>query len=105
VSEGINGVGRGGGANVRLKPGAVDNIDRAVEQARYVLFQSGVIEDRDVCGRIKFEHDVDVAVGPVVAARTGAEQRCLTDATGAQSRFVFPQPGKDFLTVHASRIA
>jgi hypothetical protein len=33
VSEGINGVGRSGGGNVRLKPGAVDNIDRAVEQA------------------------------------------------------------------------
>jgi len=53
VSEGTNGVGRGGGANVRLKPGAGDNIDRAVEQAGYVLFQSGVIEDGDVRGRIK----------------------------------------------------
>jgi hypothetical protein len=31
VSKGINGVGRGGGANVRLKPGAVDNIDCTVE--------------------------------------------------------------------------
>jgi hypothetical protein len=31
VSKGINGVRRVGGANVRLKPGAVDNIDRAVE--------------------------------------------------------------------------
>src|SRR5271165_3830367 len=101
ASEGINGIGRGSGANVRLKPGAVDNIDRAVEQAGDVLFRSGVIEDGDVCGRIKFDHDVDVAVGPVVAARTGAEQRCVTDATRAQSRFVFPQPGKDFLTVHA----
>ena len=96
VSEGINGVGRGGGTNVGLKPGAVDNIARAVEQAGYLLFQSGVIEKGDVCGRIKFDHDVDVAVGPVVAARTGAEQRCATDATRAQSRFVFPQPGKGF---------
>jgi hypothetical protein len=45
----------------------------------------------------------DVAVGPVVAARTGADQRCVTDATRAQSRFVFPQPRKDFLTVHAAK--
>src|SRR5215469_8474113 len=53
VSEGTNGVGRGGGANVRLKPGAGDNIDRAVEQAGDVFFQFGVIEDGDVRGRIK----------------------------------------------------
>ena len=78
MSEGVNGVGPGGGANVRLKPRAIDYIDRTVEQAGYVLFQSGVIEDADVCDRIKFDHDVDV--GPVVAARAGAEQRCVTDA-------------------------
>jgi hypothetical protein len=47
-------------------------------------------------GRIKFDHDVDVDVGPVVAARTGAEQRCVTHATRAQSRFVFPAAGQGF---------
>src|SRR5882672_803194 len=95
--ESINRVGRGGGADVRLKTITVHNIDRTVEQAGYVVFQPGVVENGDVRRRIKFNHDVDVAVGPVVAARTRAEQGRVTDATGAQGGLVFPKPGEDFL--------
>src|ERR1700759_5329525 len=96
ASEGINGVGRRSRANVGLQPVAVDNINRAVEQTGDVVFYPGVVEDGYLGRWIKFNHDVDVAVGPVVAPRTRTEQRRMTDAPRAQSRFVFPQPGKDF---------
>jgi hypothetical protein len=66
--ESIDGVGRGGRTNVRLKPLTVDNINRAVEQTGDVIFESGVIKDSDAGRRIKFNHDVDVAVGPVIVA-------------------------------------
>ena len=71
--ESIDGVGRGGGANVRLQPLPTDNIDRAVEQAGNVIFQAGVVKNGDVGRRIEFHHDIDVAVGSVVAARAGTE--------------------------------
>jgi hypothetical protein len=56
--ESIDAVGRGDGANVRLKPLTVDNINRAVEQTRNVVFKSSVIKDSDAGRRIKFNHDV-----------------------------------------------
>ena len=86
--------------NVRLKPVTVDNINRAVEQTGYVIFEAGVINNSDVGRRININHDVDVAIGPVIAACTRAEQGSVIDTPRAQRRFVFPQPGKDFLTVH-----
>src|SRR5437870_3279498 len=97
--ESIDGVGRGGRTNVRLKPFTVDNINRAVEQTGNVIFEAGVVKDSDPGCRVKFNHDVNVAVGPVIAACTRAEQGSVTDTPRAQRRFVFPQPGKDFLTV------
>jgi hypothetical protein len=82
ASEGTNGVGRGGGTNVRLKPAAADDINRTVEQSRDAILERDVfvdadqgrrsgtpIRDADQGGRIDFDHDLDVAVGPVVAAR------------------------------------
>src|SRR6266851_2153173 len=102
--ESIDGVGRGGGADVRLETVTVYNVNGAVEQTGNVVFQSGVVENGDVRRRIKFKHDIDVAVGPVVAARTRAKQGRVTDATGAQGWLVFPKPGEDFLTIHPSKV-
>jgi hypothetical protein len=53
---------------------------------------------------IDLDHNIDVAVGSIVAPRTRTEQRRVTDATRAQGAFVLPQPGKDFLTVPLSII-
>src|SRR5216684_3718193 len=101
--ESIDGVGRGGGADVRLETVTVYNVNGAVEQTGNVVFQTGVVENGDVRRRIKFKHDVDVAVGPVVAPRPRAEQGRVTDATGAQGWLVFPKLGEDLLTVHPSQ--
>jgi hypothetical protein len=48
VSESINGIGRGGGPNVRLMPVAVNDFDRAIEQVSDVRFQSSVVKDGDM---------------------------------------------------------
>lgn len=74
-----HGVGCGGGANVRLEPITIDNIDRAVKEAGNVVFQSGIVEDGHVGRRIEFNHYVDIAIRPIVAARTRTEQRRVSD--------------------------
>src|SRR5207302_2896034 len=104
VSERINRVGYYGGANVRLQPRAADNIDRAVEQTGDVVFQTGVVEHRDMRHRIKFHHDIDVTVRAGVATCARTEQRGVTDAARAQGGFILPQLGEDFLTVHRSQV-
>src|SRR6266849_7355148 len=103
--ESIDGVDFGARANIRLEPFAADYVDWAVKQAGDAVLQSGVVEDGDAGRGIKFNHDVDVAVGPIVAARTRTEQCHMTHPTRPQSRLVLPQPGKNFLSIHRFAIA
>src|SRR4051795_2839940 len=95
-SECINRVGRDGGFNVRLEPLAAHNIDGTIEQRRDVILERDILIDADPGGGIDFDHDVDVVVGPVVAARSGAEQGGMADAARAQGGLVLPQPLYDF---------
>lgn len=104
ASECINCVGRGGGTNGGFESVTVNDIDRAVKQSGNVFFQPGIVEDGDVSHGIEFDHDVDIAVGPVVTPRARAEEGGVPDAPRPQSRLVFPQPGKNFLTVHIAMI-
>lgn len=61
------------GTDIRLEAVSVYNVNRAVEQTGYVFFQSDIVKERNVGGRIKFNHDVDVTVGPVITARVRTE--------------------------------
>src|SRR6266852_467077 len=95
--ESIDGVGRGGGADVRLETVTVYNVNGAVEQTGNVVFQSGVVENGDVRRRIKFKHDVDVdvAVWPVVAAR--ASRTGPRDGRPGRARLArFPEAWRGF---------
>ena len=81
----MNGVGRGGGSNVRAETISVDNVNRTVEQTGNVLFQAGVVKNGDSCRRIEF-NDVDIAVGkPTGRAILGSNPRSL--------RADYPTPG------------
>src|SRR6266404_7095938 len=103
--ESIDGVDFGARANIRLEPFTADDIDWAVKQSSDVVLQSGVVEDGDASRRVKFNHDVDVAVGPIVAARTRTKQCRMTHTARTQGCFVLPQPGKNFLSIHRFPIA
>src|SRR3954468_18644968 len=98
-SECINRVGRDGGFDVRLEPVAVHDIDGTIEQPRDVILERDILVDADPGRRIDFDHNVDVAVGPVVAAGTRAEQGGMADAARAQGGLILPQPVYDFLTI------
>ena len=67
--ERINGVGCRGRTDVRLLAVSVDNIDRTIELTGYVVRQSGMVKDGYVGRRIKFDYDVDITIGSVVATR------------------------------------
>src|SRR5260221_2275812 len=103
--ESIDGVGCGSGANIRFEPLTTDYVDWAVEQSSDVVLQSGVVEHCDACRGIEFNHDVDVAVGPIVAPRTRTKQYRMTHTSRPQRRFVVPEPGKNVLSVHRFTIA
>src|SRR5882724_2477003 len=105
VSECIDGVGRGSGTKVDLETVAADDVNRALKQSRNVVLERDVFIDANPGCRIDFNHDVYIAVGPVVATRPRAEQRHVTYTPRAQGRFVLPKLGKNFLTVHFSMIA
>src|ERR1700737_2257612 len=98
--EGIDSVGR---TDVRLKPLTVDTINRSVEQAGNVVFQSRIVKGGNAGRRIKFNHDV--AVGSIIAPRARTEQRGVPDTSRAQGRFIFPKLGEKFLTSHRVMIA
>src|SRR3954454_3456157 len=98
-SERINRVDRDGGFDVRLEPLAAYDIDGTIEQRRDIILERDILIDADRGRRIDFDHDVDVAVGPVVAASTRAEQGGMADATRAQGGLVLPQPVDDFLPI------
>src|SRR5690349_948212 len=98
-SERINRVGRDGGFDVRLEPLAAHDIDGTIEQRCDVILERDILIDADPGGGIDFDHDVDVAVGPVVTAGTRAEQGGVADAARTQGSLVLPQPVDDFLPI------
>src|SRR5215469_15895541 len=104
-SEGIEGISRRGGSDVRFQSLLVHDIDRAVEQRRNVFLEAHVIPDPDVSLRINLDQNIDVAVGPIVAARVRTEQSRVTDATRPQGGLVLLELGEDFLTIHNPIIA
>src|SRR4051795_265623 len=83
-SECINRVGRNGGVDVRLEALAAHNVDGTIEQRRDVILERDILVDADPGCRIDFDHDVDVAVGPVVTSGTRAEQGSMADAARAR---------------------
>src|SRR5271169_245801 len=103
-SESIDGIGRRGRPDVGLEALATNDIDRAVEEFCNVILERDVFIDADAGGGIDLDHDIDVTVGAVVAPRARAEQSRVTDAARAQGGFIFPQPGKDLLTIHLFKI-
>src|SRR4051812_46269859 len=98
-SERINRVGRDGGFDVRLEPLAAQDIDGTIEQRRDVILERNILVDADPGRGIDFDHDVDIAVGPVVAASLRAEQGGMADAARPQGGLVLPQPVDDFLPI------
>ena len=82
----------------------VDHVDRAIEQTGDVILQPDVIEKSDVGFRIDIDHDVDIAVGPVLAACHGAEYGCMRDAARAQGAFIVAQSGDGVLGIHSKKI-
>src|SRR5271170_7462262 len=87
-SEGIDGVGCRRRGYVGFQRLAVYDIDRAVEQGRNIFLKSYVTPNSHMRLGIDLDHNIDVAVGPVVAARTRAEQSGMTDAARTQGGFV-----------------
>src|SRR5579885_1451690 len=105
ASERINCVRHRDGFYMRLQPVAIDNVDRPVKQACDIGLQADIAEQGDARRRVELYHDVDVAVGAIVPARSRAEQGRMADAAGAQRRLVVLQPGDDLVSVHRPRIA
>jgi len=73
ASEGIDGVGRGRRPHVRLKTLAADNINRTIEQLGDVILEGNLFVHAHLGRRIDLDHNIDVAVRPVVTARARAE--------------------------------
>ncbi len=81
--EGIDGVGRHGRTKIGFKSLAADDVHAAVEACCDVVFQSDIIEEADMGLRIDLDHDVDIAVRPIIASGPRAEQGDMRHAARA----------------------
>ena len=54
---------------MRLQSIAIDHINRPIEQAGNVVLQPDVIEESDMSLGINIDDDVEIAIGPAIAAR------------------------------------
>src|SRR5262245_52772045 len=83
VSELHKSVGYHRGAKVRLQPLAAHDVDPAVEQTGDIFLLANVAENGDTRRRVKFNHDIDVAIRAGFTTCARAEQRRVTDAARA----------------------
>jgi hypothetical protein len=103
VSGDLEGIDRISGrrrTNIGFQAVAAHHIDRTIKQTGNILFESCVIENRDVSLGINLDHNVGIAVRTVIAAYTRPEKSGMRDAALAQGGLVFPKFRKDFLSVH-----
>src|ERR1700722_9713265 len=105
LSESIDGISRRWRPQIRFERGAIDHIDRYHEQTDDVLLEANVFVDRALGSRLKLHQNVEIAIGPVVAPRNGAEHGSVRHAARAQSVLVTAKSGDGVLSVHRKNIA
>src|SRR3954452_24230996 len=100
VSEGIDGIGRRGWTHRGFQAIAVHHIDGTVEEACDVILEPDVVVDREVGLGVEFQHDVDVTVGPIVAASDRTENGSATNPASTQIVLAAAKRLKGFVPVH-----
>src|SRR5690242_7108168 len=86
-SEGIDGISQGGRTDVGLQALAIDDINGLFEKTGDVFLQFDVVEHRDPRGRIDFDHDIEVAVRPMIASCDRTKQGSMPYAALTQGAF------------------
>lgn len=70
---------------------ALGDLDLAAEKIAKMQAQAGHVDERKLARVVDIDHDVDVAVGPRLAARDRTEQGEVNRAAGAQLVRVRPK--------------
>src|SRR6516165_6432689 len=91
-------------AHVRLEGLPIDHVNRSIEQTGNVIFQSDVVEKRDMSLGIDINENVEIAVRSALAARDRPEYRGMRDAARPQRAFMAAQGGKGILSIHTQII-
>src|SRR6266852_1916889 len=100
ISESIDRVGGSLWSNTGFQTFAADDVDRTVEHVGDKVFHAGIVENcHDDCG-IEIDQNVDIAVGTVIAARDGTEQRGMGDALRPQVGLTLLQLLYDLVACH-----
>jgi hypothetical protein len=73
LSEGVHRVAWDRGAQMRLQPSAINDVEGSFEQAGDVFLEAHIVVDGAFGTRFELHQDVDVALGPLLAARNRAE--------------------------------
>lgn len=88
--EGIDRISRCCGAHIRFQAVTIHNIYGAIKQTGYVILESHILVHGHMRIRLNFNHDIDVAVRAIVAARTRAKQGSMSNAALPQRPFMRP---------------
>src|SRR5258708_2428747 len=74
-SESIHGIARCRCAQIGLERITIDYIDRGFEKTRHILLEADVVVDGPFGAGFELHQNVDIAVGPFLAACDGTEER------------------------------
>ncbi len=88
-----------------LKRCAVRDIDGRGKHILNVLDDAGIFENTHRPAGCNLDHDIDIAIWPVIAACARAEQSGACNASRLKSGFVLLKRGDDVLSVHGNTIA
>jgi hypothetical protein len=99
--KGIDSIPGNWRAQIGLQALAIDHINASVKQSGNVILQSDVIEKRNVSLEIDIDHDIEVAVRPILAPGHGAEHGGMGYAPRAQYALVATESGNGILCIHA----
>src|SRR5438270_2234728 len=99
--EGIDRVGRRRGTDIGFQGVTADDIHGFREKTSDVFFEPDIVINTDPRGRIDLYHDIDIAVGAVVAPRHRAKQRGTAHAARAKGGFRISKNGERFVASHA----
>src|SRR3984957_17919217 len=99
-SESIDCVGGRARSKTRLQRLPVDHVNRALKQARDIIFQARIVEHRPDNRRVEINQNVNVAVGNLLVARDGAEQGSVRDPMSPQVGLAFLQRPYDLIPAH-----
>src|SRR5690606_16152200 len=93
------------GAEIVLEAAPHDRIGAGAGPVRDAMLDADEVKNAELRRGVHFDQQIDIGIGPVVAARPGSEDCKMRDTLRRELRAEFPERFDELLPVHARNIA